>query len=90
MTLMSVCGRKPATRDFLGHYLDAAGQRTLRTPKKSIELWVTVMTNPGDFREALLALIALGGSAFTVEQYIRFRAWPRSEPEGTAPEAQNV
>ena len=39
------------------------------------------MTNPGDFREALLALVALGGGAFSIEQYIRFRPWPRSKPE---------
>lgn len=37
------------------------------------------MTNPGDFREAIAALAVLGGSAFTVEHYIRFKLWPRSE-----------
>ncbi|BCM87344.1 hypothetical protein [Methylobacterium indicum] len=37
------------------------------------------MTNPGDFREAVLALIVLGGSAFTVENYVRHRVWPRSD-----------
>ncbi|WP_171070075.1 hypothetical protein [Methylobacterium terricola] len=42
------------------------------------------MTNPGDFREALLALLALGGGAFSIEQYIRFKPWPRAKPGNLA------
>jgi len=36
------------------------------------------MTDPGTFREAILALTGLGGTAFAVEQYVRFRAWPHT------------
>jgi len=37
------------------------------------------MTDPGTFREAILALTGLGGTAFAVEQYIRFRPWTHTD-----------
>lgn len=40
------------------------------------------MIDPVSFREALAVLVVLGGSAFAVEQYIRFMAWLRSAPKG--------
>lgn len=40
------------------------------------------MIDPGNFRETILAVVVLGGGALVVEQYIRTRAWPRSQQNG--------
>ena len=78
MLSMSVSGPRPATQDMLGHYLGAARFERLQISNEIKPPGRTTMTNPGDFREAIAALAVLGGSAFTVEQYIRFKLWPQS------------